>query len=51
MRHKLTHEEQLRGTRNALKSPRTPKHLRKYLEKRLKQLEGHRGSGGRRFRF
>jgi len=39
-RHKLTHEEQLRGTRKALANPKTPKHLRPYLEKRLRQLEG-----------
>jgi hypothetical protein len=39
MRHKLTKEEMIRGARNALKNPRTPKHLKPYLKKRLRNLE------------
>ncbi len=37
-RHVLTVEEQVRGLERAIASPRTPAHLRKYLEKRRKRL-------------
>lgn len=39
MRHRLTKAEMLRGTRKALRNPRTPKAFLKGLKKRLKQLE------------
>ena len=39
-RHKLTREEQIRGLRKALKNPKTPKHFRAGMEKRLRKLEG-----------
>ena len=39
-RHVLTVEEQLRGLRRAIASPRTPPHLRKSLERRQKELAG-----------
>lgn len=38
MRHVLTLEEQIRGIRKAIVSPRTPEHLRKYLIKRRDEL-------------
>jgi hypothetical protein len=38
-RHVLTLEEQLRGLRAAIASPRTPNHLRKALRDRLSILE------------
>jgi hypothetical protein len=42
----LTTAEQLQGIRTAISSPRTPVHLRAFLEKRRKQLiakiDGHR---------
>lgn len=37
-RHVLTRAEQLRGIRAAIASPRTPQHLRKFLEKRRREL-------------
>jgi hypothetical protein len=42
MRHKLTLEEQIRGTRNALANPKTPKQFLPSLKERLKQLERFR---------
>jgi len=42
MRHKLTKEEMLKGTRKALANPRTPTRLKPSLKKRLRQLEGRR---------
>jgi hypothetical protein len=39
-RHRLTKEEQKRGTEKALANPRTPPQLRKGLKKRQAQLEG-----------
>jgi hypothetical protein len=40
-RHRLTTEEQKKGTRRALESPRTPPQLKKGLKKRQQQLEGN----------
>lgn len=40
MRHRLTKEERLRGTRKALKNPRTPKNFLKGLKKQLRKLGG-----------
>jgi len=40
MRHKLTIEEQIRGTRKALANPNTPKQFLPSLRDRLHQLEG-----------
>jgi hypothetical protein len=37
-RHVLTRAEQLRGLRLAIASPRTPAHLRQFLEKRRREL-------------
>jgi hypothetical protein len=37
-RRVLTIEEQIRGLRRAIASPRTPLHLRKSLEKRREEL-------------
>jgi hypothetical protein len=37
-RHRLTKEEQRKGTQRALESPRTPPQLKKGLKKRQKQL-------------
>jgi hypothetical protein len=37
-RHVLTVEEQIRGLRRAIASPRTPPHLKKYLEQRREAL-------------
>jgi hypothetical protein len=39
-RHELTKEECCRGIRKALKNPRTPKHFKAALRKRLRTLEG-----------
>jgi len=39
MRHKLTVGEQVRGLRGALRSRRTPEHLRPYIRKRLRELQ------------
>jgi len=39
VKHKLTLEEQIRGTRKALANPKTPKQFLPSLRKRLKQLE------------
>jgi hypothetical protein len=39
MRHKLTVAERVRGLRAALRSRRTPKHFRPFIEKRLRELE------------
>jgi hypothetical protein len=39
MRHKLTAAEQVRGLQAALRSPRTPGHLRPFIRKRLRELE------------
>ncbi len=39
MRHKLTVTEQVRGLQAALRSPRTPGHLRPFIRKRLRDLE------------
>ena len=38
MRHRLTKEERLRGTKKALKNPRTPKQLLPSLRRTLKKL-------------
>lgn len=38
-RHKLTVQERLRGTERALRSRRTPKHLKPGLRRYRKQLE------------
>ena len=38
-RHVLTPEEQLRGIRAAIASPRTPQHLRDALKQRMKFLQ------------
>ena len=52
-RHVLTVEEQIRGVRKAIASPRTPKQLRSALKSRLLKLETElekqrdRGSPGR----
>jgi hypothetical protein len=40
-RHRLTTEEQKKGTQRALESPRTPSQLKKGLKKRQQQLEGN----------
>lgn len=39
MRHKLTAVERVKGLRAALRSPRTPGHLRPFIRKRLRELE------------
>lgn len=39
MRHKLTVSDQVRGLKAALKSRRTPVHLRKFISKRLRELK------------
>jgi hypothetical protein len=39
MSRKLTVSEQVRGLRAALRSPRTPGHLRPFIQKRLRELE------------
>jgi hypothetical protein len=41
-RHVLSRAEQLRGIRAAIASPRTPAHLRKFLEKRRRELVAQR---------
>ena len=38
-RRKLTTQEQIKGVRAALRSPRTPPQLKKGLQRRLEQLE------------
>jgi hypothetical protein len=38
-RHKLSVQEQIRGTRKALANPKTPKQFLPSLKKRLSQLE------------
>ena len=38
-RHKLTLEQQLKGVRAAMRSPRTPLQLRKGLQRRAEELE------------
>ncbi len=52
-RHKLTTEERLRGTERALRSRRTPKHLRAGLKRYRKKLERElrQKRGGRRNPF
>jgi hypothetical protein len=40
-RHRLTTEEQKKGTERALESSRTPPQLKKGLKKRKQQLEGN----------
>lgn len=39
-RHRLTREERIRGIRAALRSPRTPRHLKRALRRVLARLEG-----------
>ncbi len=39
VRRRLTIEEQARGLANALRSSRTPRHLRPFIRKRLRELE------------
>jgi hypothetical protein len=39
MTHKLTVAEQVRGLEKALRSPRTPSHLRPFIRKRLRVLK------------
>jgi len=39
MRHRLSRAEMAKGVRSALRSTKTPKHLRSPLRKRLRELE------------
>ncbi len=47
-RHRLTKEEQQKGVKKALESPRTPPQLKKGLKKREQQLEGSNNSSGKK---
>lgn len=39
MRHVLTASEKARGLKAALRSPRTPDHLRPFIRQRLRELQ------------
>jgi hypothetical protein len=49
-RHVLTTEEQIRGVRAAIASPRTPERLREPLRERLLELQGRLGTEQKRSR-
>ena len=47
-KHQLTREEKIRGLRAALKSGKTPKHLKSALRRHLERLENGTGDSGRK---